>query len=454
MANKFSVGQALAVGTARGRVGARGGNVPAATGSFIQGVGQGFAAQGPGISKALQQRQQYSTLSEQQKLEKAANPRDIADIEAFVAAYQSLTEERRATELAKMRKSVDILSVPLLEYHVKKVGEAPEKSFATEFGKGGPYEGQRDVVSKMLAGTTPGKEYQLGLERLAPGERAGELTKRATGLEGMFPGIGEAGALGIPAGETKVLSQRERVRERVRQAKQTGRTLADVQKVLKDMKSTMLMGERQEVLDEAIAQGILDEIGAAEAQAYIKDIGNPQWAQQIENRASREGKPLPPKFWTNLGMKKGPDGIMVYIEPKSVQEGVTQQNLRSVMTAPKDTNELIKMIRPGDLDMIRKVAYGTDELTDVERIGIGDIIESSTFTTNEINFIMNPTINMNPGDDDYWERVYTLIRMFGIEGAALAIRLGMDITQKQYLEAPVPATGTGGGGGGGIWGGR
>ena len=177
MPKGFSVGQALAVGGGR----------PSTAGSFIQGAGQGFAAQAPGISKALQQRQQYSTLSEQQKLEKAANPDDIATIEAFIAAYQSLTEERREVELAKMRRTgIDAISIPLLEFHIRKAGQAPEKSFATEFGKGGPFEAQKDAMSQMLAGTTPGKQYQLGLERFPVGERREELGRRATGLEAKY----------------------------------------------------------------------------------------------------------------------------------------------------------------------------------------------------------------------------------------------------------------------------
>lgn len=416
MAKGFSVGQALAVGGGR----------PSTGGSFIQGLGQGFAAQGPGISKAIQGKREYAGLSERQKLERAANPRDLADIEAFMVAYQDLTEERRATELAKLEKSIDSVSVPLLKWHVRNAGKAPEKTFETEFGKGTPYESQRGAVSKMIAGTTPGKEYQLELGQLPKGERAGALAKRIAPLETRFPDIGKAGALAIPAGEERVLDPVKAARQRAKEATTRGRRLEDVQKALKEMdeKTMGLPWERREVLDAYVEKAVLTEVGAAATATYINDKKVPDWVLEV-----------PEGMWSTLfGIERKEDGTIVNaLDEENVKQTITQINARSVFAVDMPVAEIEASFSGDELDMIYAVAFGMRQLSGPDET----LFEKpgTRFSADVTDMIKSPVsdFDLTGIEDDekrqaaFLEYVYSLVvALQGVRAAAAALTLGMD----------------------------
>ena len=415
MAKGFSIGQALSVG----------GGTPTG-GSFIQGVGQGLAGQAPGISKAIGQKREYAGLSDLEKLENAVPASEQMLINDFRKNMDAMTETQRQESVINLQKKLGDDGDKLLLYWVNKAAEPAAETFETQFGKGTPYESQKDAISRILAGTTKGKESQLELGQLPSGERAGALTKRAAPLETGFPGIGKEAAKFIPRGEEGVLDPVKAARQRVKEATTKGRRTEDLQAALKAMdEETMgLPWERREVLDTYIEKAVLDEVGAAAAATYINDKEVPTWVLEV-----------PEGMWSNVfGIKREKDGTLVNVlDETNVKQTITQINARSVFAVDMPVAEIEKSFSGDELDMIYAVAFGMRQLSGPDE----DAFEKpeSRFSEDVTGMIKNPVsdFDLSGIEDDkkrqavFLEYVYSLVvALHGVRAAAAALTLGMD----------------------------
>ena len=96
---------------------------PAATGSFIKGVGEGAVVQAPGWTKALEQRRQYSTLSDLEILERAVPASEQLFIKEFRENMNDMTKTQREEEVIKLQKLLDDDGDKLLLYWVNRASK-------------------------------------------------------------------------------------------------------------------------------------------------------------------------------------------------------------------------------------------------------------------------------------------------------------------------------------------
>lgn len=407
MANGFNIGRGMS------QIGAGG--------SFMQGLGQGVSSGMPGLTKTMAEAKKSSRLSDREKLERAANPRDVPEIEALFENWQFMTEDRRQKELSNLKKTLDTRSLGLLNWYEQRGGEAPPLTMETWPGA---KEGKSSLIQSIM-GTTPEHKHELELGQLPAGERGAAARTRFGRQEAAYPGITEVGMQRVPTGVTgRELSPIEIARERAREGGRAGAVAG----VTGKFTAGMFPWEKKEIVDEHMAKGILDEIGYAAAVTYVNDTDVPTWLSAIDE-----------SLWPALGVKKNPDGsIENAIPDDNEKEAVRMVNLRAVFATEIPLAGMQQRFS-GMWRQIRIAAWGKSMLSQAEQSAIEK--EASSLPLELIAWAENPAMSMNPSDSDFLDRVYDLVRFFGVEGAAAILTLAMDPNARAAYQTGVGGAG-------------
>lgn len=419
----FSVGQALAVG----------GGTPTA-GSFIQGVGEGFARQAPGISQALQRKREYTTLSDLEKLENAVPASEQMLINDFRKNMDEMTETQRQEAVVSLQKKLGDDGDKLLLYWVNRAGEAAPKTLQTEIAK--QYYPQ---VTQAMLGKTPGQEYQLRLGELPVGEREEALKGRLAPLEELQPGITERTTPFITKGEEGVLDPETAARQRVEEATTEGRRTGDLQKALEKMElGVKLPWEQQTLLDTMLDTEVVKQVVYDAAVTYINRKKAPEWADE-----------LPEAMWKEVfGIDRdAQDNIINAVQEVTSKEtaademkkGISQVNARAVFKVDMPIEKIETEFTPNERDVIYAAAFGKQALKEGDLDIVNTAKKASRFSADMLYIMDNPVsefdltgIKEGKRQGVFLEYVYKLVvALQSIRAAAAALTLGMDVRLTQ-----------------------
>jgi len=384
----------------------------------IAGLLSGLAGTAPGWGQALRTRREREGMSDLAKLQKMANPRDIADIEALAELLPQLPAADREKAIEKVRKRIGTESIPLLEYYIRQAGGAPPLGIETWRigGKPAP-QTARTRLEQLQRGTQPGFEPELGLGQLPEAARLGEWARRAGRAEPFYPGITEVGRGMIPTGAERVLAPREATRQRAREAG----AWPGITAITGEWTPQMLAEEKEETIRIAEAKGLLDKYGVAAAKTFIDKTKLPKWVEGIA-----------PSQYHRYGLKKEM-GIVVSDLSENELEAYGQINLRIIESQPWPT--LDKLQAMPNIDRMRIITYGTEMLSPAQM----DAIKKGTSTIPEwvIKFAHDPLTSIEPDSDEWFAAIKRLLRYLSPQEVAAMLGMALDTTIREGLIAEV-----------------
>jgi len=384
----------------------------------IAGLLSGIAGTMPGITKALATRREREGMSDLQKLQKMANPRDIADIEALAELLPQLSAADREKAIEKVKKRIGFESYPLLEYYVKRAGQAPAPGIETWQIGGKPAPASaRTRLEQLRGGTQPGFEPELGLGQLPEEERMAEWVRRAGRAEPIFPGMTEVGRGMIPTGAEGVLSPTEAARQRAKEAGQWGGVTA----ITGEWTPQMLAGEKEETITQAQAKGLLDKYGVAAAKTFIDKTKVPSWVEKIEESQ-----------YPQFGLKKE-NGVVVNDLSKNEVEAYSQLNLRIIFAQEWPTLDKLKGMP--NSERMRIATYGTEMLSPAQMDAIKG--ETSALPQWLIDFAHEPLTSKKPFSEDWFQTIKKLLRYFTPQEVGAMLGMATDQTIRQGIVAEV-----------------
>jgi len=379
----------------------------------IAGLLGGIAGTMPGITKALATRREREGMSDLQKLQKMANPRDIADIEALAELLPQLAAADREKAIEKVKKRIGFESYPLLDYYVKRAGQAPAPGIETwQEGAAG-----RTRLQQLIGGTQPGFEPELRMGQLPEEARLGEWARRAGRAEPFYPGITEVGRGMIPTGAEGVLPPPEAARQRAREAG----AWPGVTAITGAWTPQMLAEEKEETITQAQAKGLLDKYGVAAAKTFIDKTKPPSWVEKIEESQ-----------YPQFGLKKE-NGVVVNDLSKNEVEAYSQLNLRIIFAQEWPTLDKLKGMP--NLERMRIATYGTEMLSPAQMDAIKR--ETSALPQWLIDFAHEPLTSKVPFSPDWFQTIKKLLRYFTPQEVGAMLGMATDQTIRQGIVAEV-----------------
>lgn len=384
----------------------------------IAGLLSGLAGTAPGWGQALRTRREREGMSDLAKLQKMANPRDIADIEALAELLPQLAPADREKAIEKVRKRIGTESIPLLEYYIRRAGGAPPLGIETwRIGGERAPATARTRLEQLQRGTQPGFEPELGLAQLPEEARLGEWARRARRAEPFYPGITEVGRGMIPTGAERVLPPREATRQRAREAG----AWPGITAITGEWTPQMLAEEKEETIRIAEAKGLLDKYGVAAAKTFIDKTEVPGWLGTI-----------PASLHPRLGVKTEA-GVIVSDLSKNPVEAAGQLNLRSVFSQPKPS--LAQIQGMPNLDRMRVAVFGEEMLSPAEITAIKE--ERSTLPSWLIEFVDDPLVGKAVWASDWFDTIKKLLRYFSPQEIAAMLSMAHDRAIREGLAAEV-----------------
>ncbi|MBA7492524.1 hypothetical protein ES702_03074 [subsurface metagenome] len=380
----------------------------------IAGLLGGIAETMPAWGKGLATRREREGMSDLAKLQKMANPRDIADIEALAELLPQLTAADREKAIEKVRKRIGTESIPLLEYYIRRGGEAPPPGIETWRIGGAPAgAAARTRLERLRMGTEPGFEPELALPQLPEETRMAEWVKRAGRAEPIFPGITEVGRGMMPRGVEEVLPPTEATRQRAREAG----AWPGITAITGEWTPQMLAEEKEETIRIAEAKGLLDKYGVAAAKTFIDKEKLPRWLEMI-----------PESLHPRVGVKAGTSNLS-----ENPVEAASELNLRSILSQPKPT--LAEIQGMPNLDRMRVAVFGEEMLSPAEITAIKE--ERSTLPSWLIKFVDDPLVGKAVWADDWFDTIKKLLRYFSPQEIAAMLSMAHDRAIREGLAAEV-----------------